>query len=92
MGRRLGQRPRVCLGMPSVATVRRATQRYARVVKKKVIVLYTDEILVNDKTKDTVIPIGIHAYAIDDKMKIVIDKETTFTFPRVDLLKEGKED
>ncbi len=36
MGRRLGQRPRVCLGMPSVATVRRATQRYARVVKKKV--------------------------------------------------------
>lgn len=62
------------------------------VVKKKVIVLYTDEILVNDKTKDTVIPIGIHAYAMDDKMKIVIDKETTFTFPRADLLKEAKED
>jgi len=62
------------------------------VVKKKVIVLYTDEVLVNDKTKDTVIPIGIHAYAMDDKKKIVIDKETTFTFPRADLLKGGKED
>jgi cytochrome c oxidase accessory protein FixG len=58
------------------------------IVKKKVIVLYTDEILVNDRSKDTVIPITIHAYAMDDKEKIVTDKESTFTFPRADLLKE----
>jgi len=60
------------------------------IVKKKVIVLYTDEVLVNDVSKDTVIPITIHAYAIDDKEKIITDKETTFTFPRADLLKEKK--
>ncbi|HEX5669899.1 MAG TPA: cytochrome c oxidase accessory protein CcoG, partial [Sulfuricurvum sp.] len=61
------------------------------VVKKKVIVLYTDDILVNDKRKDTVIPITIHAYAMDDKKKIVIDRESAFTFPRADLLEEEKE-
>ncbi|MDP1784516.1 MAG: cytochrome c oxidase accessory protein CcoG [Sulfuricurvum sp.] len=62
------------------------------IVKKKVIVLYTDEMLVNDERKDTVIPITIHAYAIDDKEKIMIDKQSTFTFPRADLLKEGEEE
>jgi polyferredoxin len=62
------------------------------IVKKKVLVLYTDELLVNDARKDTVIPISIHAYAVDDKEKIIIDKESTFTFPRADLLKEVKED
>ncbi|OYZ59742.1 MAG: cytochrome c oxidase accessory protein CcoG, partial [Sulfuricurvum sp. 24-42-5] len=60
------------------------------VVKKKVVVLYTDEMLVNDTSKDTVIPITIHAYAMDDKEKIITDKESTFTFPRADLLKEKK--
>jgi len=60
------------------------------IVKKKVIVLYTDEMLVNDASKDTVIPITIHAYALDDKEKIVTDKESAFTFPRADLLKEEK--
>ncbi|MCL5272208.1 MAG: cytochrome c oxidase accessory protein CcoG, partial [Gammaproteobacteria bacterium] len=60
------------------------------VVKKKVIVLYTDEMLVNDTSKDTVIPIMIHAYAMDDKEKIITNKESTFTFPRADLLKEKK--
>ncbi len=62
------------------------------IVKKKVVVLYTEELLVNDARKDTVIPITIHAYAVDDKEKIIIDKESTFTFPRADLLKEVKEE
>lgn len=62
------------------------------IVKKKVIVLYTDEMLVEDERKDTVIPITIHAYAVDDKEKIMIDKQSTFTFPRADLLKEGEEE
>lgn len=62
------------------------------IVKKKVLVLYTDEVLVEDEHKDTVIPITIHAYALDDKEKIVIDKKSTFTFPRADLLKGEKEE
>lgn len=57
------------------------------VVKKKVVVLATDEMLVNDDRKDTVIPITIKAYATDDKEKIAVTRESTFTFPRADLLK-----
>lgn len=57
------------------------------VVKKKVVVLYTEEMLVNDDRKDTVIPITIKAYAMDDKEKVVVLRQSTFTFPRADLLK-----
>jgi len=56
------------------------------VVKKKVVVLYTDEMLVNDDRKDTVIPITIKAYAMDDKVKVTVVRPSTFTFPRADLV------
>jgi len=61
------------------------------VVKKKVVVLYTDEILVNDDRKDTVIPITINAYAVDAKDKVAVTRQSTFTFPRADLLKEEED-
>ncbi|ADR32720.1 cytochrome c oxidase accessory protein CcoG [Sulfuricurvum kujiense DSM 16994] len=61
------------------------------VVKKKVVVLYTDEILVNDERKDTVIPITINAYAVDAKDKVAVTRQSTFTFPRADLLKEEED-
>lgn len=61
------------------------------VVKKKVVVLYTDEILVNDDRKDTVIPITINAYAVDAKDKVTVTRQSTFTFPRADLLKEEED-
>ncbi|MDO9206685.1 MAG: FixG Ig-like domain-containing protein, partial [Sulfuricurvum sp.] len=57
------------------------------IVKKKVVVLYTDEMLVNDGRKDTVIPITIKAYAMDAKEKVMVTRESTFTFPRADLVK-----
>ena len=57
------------------------------VVKKKVIVLYADEMLVKDDRKDTVIPITIKAYAMDDKMKVMVVRQSTFTFPRADMVK-----
>jgi len=57
------------------------------VVKKKVIVLYADEMLVKDDRKDTVIPITIKAYAMDDKVKVMVVRQSTFTFPRADLVK-----
>jgi polyferredoxin len=56
------------------------------VVKKKVVVLYTDEMLVKDDRKDTVIPITIRAYATDAKEKVTVIRQSTFTFPREDLL------
>lgn len=53
--------------------------------KKKVVILYTDEVLVEDATKDTIIPITIRAYATDEKERIVVDRHTTFIFPRKDI-------
>ncbi len=60
------------------------------VKKKKVVILTTDEILVDDPRKDTVIPITIRAYALDDKAKITVDRQSTFIFPRADVLKAAK--
>jgi len=57
------------------------------VVKKKVIVLYADEMLAKDDRKDTVIPITIKAYAMDDKIKVMVIRQSTFTFPRADMVK-----
>ncbi|NOQ30415.1 MAG: cytochrome c oxidase accessory protein CcoG [Helicobacteraceae bacterium] len=54
--------------------------------KKTVVVLYTDDLLVKNTQDDTIIPITIRAYAIDDKVNIVVDREATFTFPRHDIL------
>jgi len=53
--------------------------------KKKVVILYTDELLVDDASKDTIIPITIRAYAMDEKERIVVDRHSTFTFPRKDI-------
>ena len=58
--------------------------------KKKVVILYTNEMLVDDATKDTIIPIIIRAYAIDDKENIVVDRHSTFTFPREDVYEKAK--
>ncbi len=58
--------------------------------KKKVVILYTDELLVDDSSKDTIVPITIRAYAMDDKEKIVVDRHSTFTFPRRDIYDAAK--
>ena len=53
--------------------------------KKKVVILYTDELIVDDASKDTIIPITIRAYAMDEKERIVVERHTTFIFPRKDI-------
>jgi len=53
--------------------------------KKKVVILYTDGLLVEDSSKDTIIPITIRAYAMDDKETIVVDRHSTFVVPRKDI-------
>ncbi len=67
------------------------------VKKKKIVTLHTTDELVDDKTKDTVIPITIKAYALDKDGKIidkiVVFRQATFTYPREDMLvkeTEGK--
>ena len=56
------------------------------VKKKKIVVLRTHDMLANDARHDTVIPITIRAYAIGHEDKIVVFRESTFTYPRSDLI------
>ena len=56
--------------------------------KKKVVVFETVDRLVTNERKDTPVPLKIRAYAVDDKEKIVIDRQAVFVYPRVDLLKK----
>ncbi len=58
--------------------------------KKKIVILYTDEVLVNDARKDTIIPITIKAYAMDDKEKVVVYRKSTFVYPRIDIVNNAK--
>jgi len=56
--------------------------------KKKVVVLEAHEPLTNDTHKDTPVPVKIIAYAVDDKEKIIIDRQAVFMYPRADLLQK----
>lgn len=55
------------------------------VKKKKIVVLYTEDVLVENERKDTVLPITITAYAVDDR-NITVNRQSRFTFPRYDVL------
>ncbi len=54
----------------------------------KVVVLYTDKVLANNDRKDTPIPIKIRAFALDDKQKIVVERDAVFFYPSAEVLKE----
>ncbi len=60
------------------------------VKKKKIVVLRTYDMLVNDSRHDTVIPITIRAYALGHEDKIVVFRKSTFTFPRADIVRNAK--
>ena len=62
--------------------------------KKKIVTLRTTDVLVDNKRKDTIIPITIHAYALDadgkESKKISVYRKSTFTFPKESVLKAVK--
>jgi cytochrome c oxidase accessory protein FixG len=62
--------------------------------KKKVVTLRTTDVLVDDTRKDTIIPITIHAYALDKdgkkSEKISVIRKSTFIFPKESILKAVK--
>jgi cytochrome c oxidase accessory protein FixG len=58
----------------------------AKHLSKKVVILSTNQVLVNDNTKDTPIPVTIKAYAIDDPTRVVVFRQAVFVFPRADKL------
>jgi len=62
--------------------------------KKKIVVLRTTDTLVVNDRKDTIIPITIHAYALDKdgkpSKKISIFRHSTFVFPKKTILDSAK--
>ncbi|WP_457750112.1 cytochrome c oxidase accessory protein CcoG [Sulfurimonas sp.] len=64
------------------------------VKKKKIVTLRTTQMLVDDKRKDTIIPITIHAYALDKDGKpskiISVLRHTIFVFPKESVLLHSK--
>jgi len=58
--------------------------------KRKIVTLRTTEVLVDDPRKDTIIPIKIRAYALGHEDKIVVFRDTTFIFPKENILKKAK--
>jgi len=62
--------------------------------KKKIVTLRTTEILVSDDRKDSIIPITIHAYALDKdgkkSEKISVIRKSTFIFPKKSILNQAK--
>lgn len=60
------------------------------VKKKKIVVLRTYDRLADDSRHDTIIPITIRAYAVGHEGEIEVIRESTFTYPREDVLREAK--
>jgi len=79
-------------GMEGKITIAKPSKEFTAVPgmkKKKIVVLRTTEVLVDDSRKDTVIPIKIRAYAIGHD-EVVVFRDSTFIFPRADILKKAK--
>ena len=80
-------------GMEGKITIAKPSREFTAVPgikKKKVVVLRTTELLADDNSKDTIIPITIRAYAIGHEDKIVVFRQSTFIFPKADILKKAK--
>ena len=55
---------------------------------KKVVILETNKLLVNDSSKDTPLTIKFKAYAKEDPEKVKVFRNATFFFPRADKLNQ----
>ena len=80
-------------GMEGKIIIAKPTREFTAVPnikKKKIVVLRTTEVLADDNSKDTIIPITIRAYAIGHEDKIVVFRQSTFIFPKANILKQAK--
>jgi len=82
--------PKGMEGKITIVKPSRAFTAVPGIKKKKIVVLRTTDVLVNDDRKDTIIPIKIRAYAIGHEDKIVVFRDSTFIFPKASILKQAK--
>ena len=86
--------PKDINGKISIAKPNRAFKVVPGIKKKKIVVLRTTDVLVENDRKDTIIPITIHAFALDKdgkpSEKISVLRHTTFIFPKKSILERAK--
>jgi len=82
--------PKGMEGKITIAKPRKEFTAVPGIKKKKIVVLRTTDVLVDDDRKDTIIPITIRAYAIGHEDKIVVFRNSTFIFPKANILKKAK--
>ena len=82
--------PKGMEGKITIAKPRKEFTAVPGIKKKKIVVLRTTDVLVDDDRKDTIIPITIRAYAIGHEDKIVVFRKSTFVFPKATILKQAK--
>jgi len=82
--------PKGMEGKITIAKPRKEFTAVPGIKKKKIVVLRTTEILADNDRKDTIIPITIRAYAIGHEDKIVVFRNSTFIFPKANILKKAK--
>jgi len=61
---------------PSTPFVLKASKKL-----KKIVIIKADKNLSTDDEKDTILNIEIRAFAVDNKEKIIVERETTFIYP-----------
>ena len=87
--------PKDINGKITIAKPTRAFKVVPGIKKKKIVVLRTTDVLVENDRKDTIIPIVIHAYALDKdgkpSKKISVLRNTTFVFPKKTILERAKQ-
>ena len=84
-------------GMEGKITIVRPTKAFdaqPEVKKKKIVTLSTIEVLANNAINDTIIPITIHAYALDKdgkkSEKISVLRKSSFIYPKKSVLNSPK--
>ena len=84
-----GMEGKILIAKPSKAFMATPGMR-----KKKVVTLSTTEHLATDERHDTIIPITIHAYALDSNgkksEKISVNRKQIFIYPKESVLKKAK--
>jgi polyferredoxin len=87
--------PKDINGKITIAKPNKAFKVVPGIKKKKIVVLRTTDVLVENDRKDTIIPIVIHAYALDKdgkpSKKISVLRNTTFVFPKKTILERAKQ-
>ena len=82
--------PKDIKGKIEIVKPKKAFTVVPNVKKKKIVLLRTYDVLSDNNRHDTIIPITIRAYALGHEDKVEVFRKSTFTYPRLDIIKDAK--